>query len=174
MLSSWLEASKLQKPRLISAQTKFGPHAEDELLTAVIPSLGASVGAGSQLSLTRVSNTNNAAGNSAAGIADRLTRIIDFGMDDNGVADNRVFGAENGNIIKGNFIVGFAVIIGLDIAEVTGVPVFCGWQCMLMAFRVIVAAGAHAVHGRAVAVLVDMKGVLLAGVKAFKVGHDFH
>ena len=45
---------------------------------------------------------------------------------------------------------------------------------MLVAFRVIVASGAHAVRGRAIAILMDVEGVLLAGRESLHVGDYFH
>src|SRR6266516_2121818 len=45
---------------------------------------------------------------------------------------------------------------------------------MLMAFGVVMAAGAHGIGRRAITIWMDVEGVLLAGIEALEVGHDFH
>ena len=44
---------------------------------------------------------------------------------------------------------------------------------MLVAFRVIVASGAHAIGSRAVAVLMDMEGMFLPRIQAFEIRDHF-
>ena len=66
------------------------------------------------------------------------------------------------------------LVVRLDIPEVARVSILTVWQPVLVAFRVIVASGAHAVRGRAIAILMDVEGVLLAGCESFNVGEHLH
>ena len=68
---------------------------------------------------TWIGDADDAAGNTAARIADRLAAIIRFGMHNNPPANNRVFGACNGDVVHCDLVVSLAFIVGLDIAEVT-------------------------------------------------------
>ena len=68
----------------------------------------------------------------------------------------------------------FALIVGLHISQVARMSIFAVRQTMLVAFRVIVASRAHAVRGRAISILMDVEGVLLAGRESFNVGDHFH
>ena len=65
---------------------------------------------------------------------------------------------------------GLTLVVRLDIPEVARVSILDVWQTVLVALRVIMASGAHAVRGRAIAILMDVEGVLLAGCESFKVG----
>ena len=67
-----------------------------------------------------------------------------------------------------------ALVVRLDISQVARVPILTVGQTMLVALRVIMASGAHAVRGRAIAVLMDVEGVLLAGRESFEVGDHLH
>ena len=67
-----------------------------------------------------------------------------------------------------------ALVVRLDISEIPGVPVFTIWQPVLVAFRIIVAARAHAVRRRAIAILMDVESVLLAGNESFNIGDHLH
>jgi hypothetical protein len=63
-----------------------------------------------------------------------------------------------------DLVVGLALVVGLDISQVTSVPVFVVRQTVLVTFGVIVTSGAHAVRRRAIAILMDVESVLLPGV----------
>src|SRR6267142_1314492 len=67
-----------------------------------------------------------------------------------------------------------ALLFGLHVSKVARVPILTVGQTMLVPFRVIVASGAHAVRGRAIAILMDVEGVLLASRESFKVGDHLH
>jgi hypothetical protein len=113
-----------------------------------------------------VGDADDAAGNSATGVADGLASVVDFRVNDDGTADEWVLWPGNGDIFHGQFVMGFAVCIGLEVAEVASVAVLSGWEAVLMAFRVVMAAGAGGIGRGAVAELVDVEGMLL--VKALK------
>ena len=69
---------------------------------------------------------------------------------------------------------GFALAVGLDVAQVTGMTLLGIGQTVPVAFRVIVAASAHAIGGCAISVLMNVESVLLVWCQSFKVGYHFH
>ena len=124
---------------------------------------------------SRICDADHAAGDAASRVTDRLAAIIGLGMDNYAPPDDRVLGPRHADIAGGDFIMGFALAVRLDIAQVAGMTLSAAiGEPVGMTFRVVMAAGAHAVLGRAVAELVDVKRVFLAGSQTFEMGHDFH
>ena len=68
----------------------------------------------------------------------------------------------------------FPVVVGGQVAEVAGVTHLLLRQAVLMSFRIVMPACAHAVGRRAIAELMNVEGVFLARIQAFDVGDDFH
>jgi hypothetical protein len=89
-------------------------------------------------------------------------------------ADDRVFRSHDREVGHCYLVVGLALVVGLDIAEIACVPVLAVRQTMLVAFRVVVAARAHPVRGCAIAELMNVECMLLAGRQAFEVGDHFY
>jgi len=94
-------------------------------------------------------------------------------MNDDRPADNRVFETGDGDIVDRYLVMRFALVIRLNVPQITGVPVLGGGQPVLMAFRVIVAASAHAIRSRAVPVLMNMEGMFLARIQPFEIRDHF-
>ena len=67
--------------------------------------------------------TDYATSNPGSSIADRLTPIIWFRVDDYCTSDDRVLLSLDGNVAHGDFIMGFALAVCLDVAQVTGMAV---------------------------------------------------
>ena len=88
---------------------------------------------------------DNTAGNTAAGITDRLATVVNLGMDDHAAADDGILGSGNADVVDRDFVVGFALVIGLQIAEVARVPILRFREGVGMIFRVVVTARARAV-----------------------------
>lgn len=118
------------------------------------------------------SNADHTAGEARAGIADRLTAVVDFGMHDDAAANDGIFRSGNADVVDGYFVMGMAVVVGLHIAKITGVPLRSLRQRVRMAFGVVMAPGAHPVRGRTIAKLMNMHGVLLSGVEPFQMSRD--
>ena len=124
--------------------------------------------------LLRIRHSDDAARNSATSVADRLAPIVHFCVNDYAATNNRILGPHYRNVADRDFVVSLALVVRLDVSEVTGVPVFIIRQTMLMAFWVVVASGAHGVRRGAIAILVNVEGVLLARRESFDVGNNFH
>jgi hypothetical protein len=95
-------------------------------------------------------------------------------MDDYGTSEDRVLLSLDGNVAYGDFIMGFALAVCLDIAQVTGMTLLGVGQTVLVTFGVIMAASAHAIGGCAISVLMNVESVLLVWCQSFKVGYHFH
>src|SRR5207245_2434286 len=89
-------------------------------------------------------------------------------------ANDRVLYSGHRYVLHGDFVVRLAVVVRLEISQIARMPVLCFRQTVLVVFRVVVAAGAHAVRRAAIAELMNVKRVLLSGSQSFEVGHDFH
>ena len=95
----------------------------------------------------RTGNADHTAGYPPARIAYRLTAIIDLCMDNDCMTDDWVFASVDGDVFNCDFVMGFALVIGLHVAKVAGMAFFSVWQAMLMTFGVVMTAGAHSVGG---------------------------
>lgn len=124
--------------------------------------------------LLRVGHADDTARNPAAGIADRLAAVVYFGVHDHAAAEDGILGSHDRNIGHRDLVMGFSLIVRLDISKIARMPILTLGQAMLVSLRVIVPASAHSIGRGAVAILVNVKGVLLAGRKAFKVGNHLH
>jgi hypothetical protein len=118
--------------------------------------------------------TDYAASNPGSGIANRLTSIIWFRVDDNSTSKDRVLLSLDGNVAYGDLVMGFAFAICLDVAKVTGMTLLGVGQTVLVAFRVIMTASAHAIGRRAISILMNVESVLLVWCQSLKVGNHFH
>jgi hypothetical protein len=124
--------------------------------------------------LLGIGEADHPAGNSRTGIAHGLAAVVRFGMDDDRSTDNRVFLAHDGNVIDRDFIMGLAIAVRLDVAQVARVPVLGPRQAVLVAFWIVMSSRTHAVGRRTIAILVNMEGVLLAGRQSLDIGNDFY
>jgi len=89
-------------------------------------------------------------------------------------SENRIFDASDGNIVHGEFVMGLALVIGLNVPKIASVAHILLWQPVLMAFGIIMSTGAHAVRRGTIAKLMDVHGVLLARRESLEVGNDLH
>ncbi len=121
-----------------------------------------------------VRDTNHPTRNSCTGVADRLAAIIRLGVDDHAPSNDRILSPGDGDVLDGDLIFYFAVVIGLEVPQIASVSLFCGGQAVLMALRVVMAAGAHPIGGTAIAELVDVYRVLLTGGKPLDQGYHFN
>jgi hypothetical protein len=118
--------------------------------------------------------TDYATGDPGSSVADRLTPIIWFRVDDYCTSEDRVLLSLNGNVAHGDFIMGFAFAVCLDVAKVAGMTLLGVGQTVLVAFGVIMPASAHCVGRCAISVLMNVESVLLVWCQSFKVGYHFH
>ncbi len=125
-------------------------------------------------SFTRIRDADDSAGNSRAGIADRLATIINLGVNNHASPDDRILRSGNGNILHRDFILRFALAISLDIPQVARMAQLGRGETMLMAFRIVMASGAHAIGRRAVAELMNVERMFLTRSESFKGGHDLY
>src|SRR5262245_22469942 len=93
-------------------------------------------------------------------------------MDNDAASDDRGFGPGNGDVLHRDFVVRFAVIVGVEISQIAGMTGVARGQTVGVVSGVVMAAGAHAVRGRTITKLVDMKGVLLTRIQPLNIGHD--
>ncbi len=87
------------------------------------------------------------AGDAPAGVARRLPAIVEFGVDDDRMADDRIMLAQDRDIVDRDFVVRLPLGVRLQIAQVARVAVVGGRGGRADVFRVIMPAGAHAVRG---------------------------
>lgn len=120
-----------------------------------------------------ISDADDATGNARAGIADRLAAIVHFCMHNDAASENGIFRCRDRNVTDGDFAMDFAVVISLEVSQIARVAIFRSRQSVLVACGVVMTAGAHSIRGGAISELMDMEGVLLAGVESFDIGHDF-
>jgi len=78
------------------------------------------------------------------------------------------------NIGDSDLVMSLALLVCLHISQVACMSIFTIRQTMLVAFRVIMAPCAHAVRGRAIAILMDVESMLWAGRESLDVGDYFH
>src|SRR5438552_384486 len=69
---------------------------------------------------------------------------------------------------------GFALVVGLNVAEVTRVTFLGVRQTVLVTFRVVMATSTHTVSSRAVPILMYVESVLLPGRESFNVGDHLY
>ena len=124
--------------------------------------------------LAWVGDANDTAGDPAASVSNWLASVIRFRVNNNRPADDRIFLTEDGAVIYRNLVVGLPIVVRLDVSQIPRMSVCCVWQTVLMAFGIIVASGTHSIRRRTIAVLVDMKGVLLARRETLDIGNDLH
>ena len=105
--------------------------------------------------------TDYATSNPGSGVANGLTPIIWFGVDDYCTSEDRVLLSLNGNVAYGDFIMGFALTVCLNVAQVTGMTVLGVGQTVLVTFGVIMPADAHSVGRCAISVLMNVESMLL-------------
>ena len=105
--------------------------------------------------------TDYATSNPGSGVANGLTPIIWFRVDDYGTSDDRVLLALDGNVSHGDFIMGFALAVCLDVAQVAGMTLLGVGQTVLVTFGVIMPASAHSVGRCAISVLMNVESMLL-------------
>ena len=115
-----------------------------------------------------------ATSNPGSGVANGLTPIIWFRVDDDGASEDRVLLSLDGNVAHGDFIMGFALAVCLNVAQVTRMTVLGIGQTVLVTFGVIMPASAHSVGRCAISVLMNVESVLLVWCQSFKVGYHFH
>ena len=115
-----------------------------------------------------------ATSNPGSSVANRLTPIIWFRVDDYRTSEDWVLLSLDGNVVHDDLIMGFALAVCLDVAQVTGMTHLGVGQTVLVTFGVIMAASAHAIGGCAISVLMDVESVLLVGCQSFEVGYHFH
>ena len=121
-----------------------------------------------------IGHTDYATSNPGSSIADRLTPIIWFRVDDYCMSDDRVFLSLDGNVAHGYFIMRVALVICLNVAKVAGMTLLRVGQTVLMTFRVIMPASAHSIGRRAISVLMNVESVLMVWFQSLKVGYHFH
>ena len=68
--------------------------------------------------------TDYATSDPRSSVANWLTPIIWFRVDDYRTSEDRVFRSLDGNVAHGDFIMGFALAVCLDVAKVAGMTVF--------------------------------------------------
>ena len=124
--------------------------------------------------LLRVGHADDTARNPAACIANRLAAVVNFGVHDHPAAEDGILGSHNRNVGQRDLVMGFSLIVRLDISKIARMPILTLGQAMLVSLRVIVPASAHSIGCGAVAILVNVKGVLLAGCQALKLGNHLH
>ena len=124
--------------------------------------------------LPGIGDADHAARDASAGIAHRLTAVIDLRVDNHAPADDWILQAGNRYVLHRDFVVRLAVVVRLEVSQIARVPVFRLRQTVLMVFRIVVAAGAHAVGRAAIAELMNVERVLLSRSQPFNVGHNFH
>src|SRR5205823_12562657 len=100
----------------------------------------------------------DAAGDAAAGVADRLREIVFLLVHDDRPADDRVRPAQLDDAVT-HVDRGPAAAVGFEVAQVADVAHLRVGPAVHRLGRVEVAAGRAAVGGRAVAVLVDVEAV---------------
>src|SRR6185369_3463106 len=101
--------------------------------------------------------------------------VIRLAVHDNGVADDRVLGATDADVVHRQLQVSLAAVVGLEIAKVAGVALVGGrvGQAMVVLLGVVMAAGLHAVVA-ALGAFVNVEAVLGIGSQAGNVGHHAH
>src|SRR6266446_5237243 len=82
----------------------------------------------------RVGDTDDPTGDASARVARGLAAVIGLGVHDYSTANDGVLFAQDGEVVDSDFVVGFAVAVGLDIAQVSSVPVFALGQPVRVAF----------------------------------------
>ena len=112
--------------------------------------------------------------NPGSSVANRLTPIIWFRVDNYCTSEDRVLLSLDGNVAHGDFIMGFAFAVCLDVAQVACMTVLGVGKTVLVTFGVIMSASAHAIAGCAISVLMNVESVLLVWCQSFKVGYHFH
>src|SRR5688572_6500387 len=114
---------------------------------------------------------DDATADAAAGVAGGLAAVVGLFVDDDGAADDGVLLAVDGDVIDGDLVLGDALGVGREVAEVAGVALGLVGEPVLVLLRVVVAAGLHAV-GAALGAFVHVHGVLLVGGQAFDPGDN--
>lgn len=162
--------------RTLSTRKRDQGH-RDKLLSRRLPGSGTGLTDKTRpntLLFSWISHADNAAGDTATSIASGLFTGIPLGMHDYASAQDGVPGAVNRNVCNGDFIVGFAVRAGLEVAQVARVALLGSRQAMLMPFRVVVSARAGGIRRRAVPILMDVNRMFLSGVQPLQVGNYFN
>ena len=107
--------------------------------------------------------------NPGSSVANRLTPIIWFRVDNYCTSEDRVLLSLDGNVAHGDFIMGFAFAVCLDVAQVACMTVLGVGKTVLVTFGVIMPASAHSVGRGAISVLMNVESMLLVWCQSFKV-----
>ena len=111
--------------------------------------------------------TDYATSNPGSSVANRLTPIIWFRVDDYPTSEDWILLSLDGNVVHGDLIMGFALAVRLDVTQVTGMTRLGVGQSVLVTFGVIMAASTHAIGGCAISVLMNVESVLLVWRQSF-------
>src|SRR5262245_42640378 len=119
-------------------------------------------------------HADDATREASAGVANGLAAVIGLRVNDDSAFDDRILRAGNADILNGDFVLRFAIGVGLHIAQIARVPAIRIGQAMRFSFRVVMTAGTHRIGGAAIAILMDVERVLLTRSQSFQLGHDFY
>src|SRR5262249_36110121 len=113
----------------------------------------------SKFGLCLLRQTHYPRGETVAGMADRLAKIIFVLVNDHRPADNRMFAVQADQGI-GHVDLGLAVFIGNNVAQVTDMALLIGGPTVFLVGGIEMAAGRHTLGIREIAELVDVEAVL--------------
>src|SRR5207247_8874400 len=78
------------------------------------------------------------------------------------------------DVVNDNLIVSLAIAISLDVSEITSMTLLGSRKSMGMALGIVMPTGTHTIGRRAVAVLVNVEGMLLTGIQSLEMRDYFH